>query len=120
MKAVHHKISESSSRKFLFILDNVDDYKEVEKYVNSKPYNLEFLITSREKIDVPVSIKLNEFTLDQAQAYIKKVLKGAVTDSESKELANKVGKLPIRLGWVVKFVDKYKATLDVGEFIKKY
>ena len=80
MDAVHNKIKENN-RNYLFILDNVDDYEIVKNYVNSRPHNLKFLITSREKIKDPIiSLQIFGFTDEQTQAYIKKILKGAVND----------------------------------------
>lgn len=116
---VHAKIE---NKKVLLIMDNVDDYSKVSNYVASSPSNVKILITSREKIKAHISttIQLKEFTEDQVKKYIKAVLKNSVDEQDIIKLAAKFGKLPIRLAWIVKYLQQHKATLDVDAFIKEY
>ncbi|KAL4476601.1 hypothetical protein ABPG72_000760 [Tetrahymena utriculariae] len=109
-----------SKNKFLFIFDNANKLEDIQSYIINLPDNVKVIVTTRQDIDQFSTIDLNEFSQNEAIAYLNNVLKGKkYTEKDLLELINTVGKLPLRLALSGAYLALNKLT-TVTKYIEKY
>ncbi|KAL4495580.1 hypothetical protein ABPG72_014049 [Tetrahymena utriculariae] len=109
-----------SQNKFLFIFDNVNILEDVVSYIINMPANVKVIITTRQDIGLYSTIDLNEFSQNEAMAYLNNVLQGKkYTEKDLLNLISTVGKLPLRLALAGSYLAVNKLT-TVLKYKEKY
>jgi hypothetical protein len=105
----------------LVVLDNVDNYPEIEPYLPPQKSRFRVLITTRFKLDdLPCALTLEVLTLDGALELLKQWVGVETLSAESdgaSELCERLGRLPLALTLVGHYLKKRRISL--AEMLKR-
>ncbi|XP_066929495.1 uncharacterized protein [Clytia hemisphaerica] len=115
---------ENIPRKVLFIFDNADDQNNVGKFIPTANYDaIHMLITSQCKVWDPRFrvIKLDVFTVEESQIFLKQNIKRDETESTTKQLYEMFGCHPLGMQQAVSYINEHGINIEtyIIEFKKR-